>query len=122
MNQKTALIVDDSSLARMLVRKLFSTNFKEWHLLEAKDGDEALLKLESTPIHLALIDFNMPGMDGLQLAEKILNRHPRLPTYLVTANIQERMKIRAESMGIGFVKKPVDQQKIKELIELLKDE
>lgn len=117
MDKKTALIVDDSSLARMLMRKIFTTSFQEWNILEAKDGEDALSRLDGVAIQLALIDFNMPGMNGLELAEKIIEKRPSLSIHLVTANIQERMKQRAEAMGVGFVKKPVNQQILTNLID-----
>ncbi|MBF0272483.1 MAG: response regulator [Magnetococcales bacterium] len=116
MDKKTVLIVDDSSLARMMVRKIFATKFTEWNLIEAKDGEEAL-NLSDTPLHLALLDFNMPGMNGIELAEKLMVKHPRMAVYLVTANIQDRMHQRAESMGIGFIKKPIADGKIADILQ-----
>ncbi|MBF0109488.1 MAG: response regulator [Magnetococcales bacterium] len=112
MTKMKALIVDDSSLARMMVRKIFADGFKDWELLEAKDGQEALEKTEGVALDLALVDFNMPGMNGIDLAERLLRKQPGLSIHLVTANIQERMQQRAESIGIGFIKKPVNQDKI----------
>lgn len=117
MDLKKALIVDDSGLARMMIRKIFSGNFPHWELLEAVNGEEALAKMTSEHIHLALIDFNMPGITGLELADALLKDNPTLPIYLVTANIQERMRLRAEALGIGFIKKPVSQEKIAEIIQ-----
>lgn len=119
MDKKTALIVDDSSLARMMVKKIFGTEFQDWELLEAQNGAEALVKIAGVRLHLALIDFNMPGMNGIDLAEQIMGQQSNLPIYLVTANIQERMRLRAEAMGIGFIKKPVSQEKIAGLIATL---
>ncbi|MBF0134585.1 MAG: response regulator [Magnetococcales bacterium] len=112
MEKKKALIVDDSSLARMMVRKFFTDGFKDWELLEAKDAQDALEKSEGVFLHLALIDFNMPGMNGIDLAEKMMEKQPGLVIHLVTANIQERMQLRAQSIGIGFIKKPIDLEKI----------
>ncbi|MBF0626920.1 MAG: response regulator [Magnetococcales bacterium] len=117
MDKKTVLIVDDSSLARMMVRKIFATSFKDWNLVEAKDGEEALNLAADTPVHLALLDFNMPGMNGIELAEKLLVKYPSAGVYLVTANIQERMHQRAESMGIGFIKKPIAENKIADILK-----
>ncbi|MBF0192000.1 MAG: response regulator [Magnetococcales bacterium] len=116
MDKKSVLIVDDSSLARMMVRKIFATRFTEWTLIEAKDGEEAL-SLSDGSLHLALLDFNMPGMNGIELAEKLMVKHPSLAVYLVTANIQERMHQRAESMGIGFIKKPIAESKIADILQ-----
>ncbi|MBF0147429.1 MAG: response regulator [Magnetococcales bacterium] len=119
MEKKKALIVDDSSLARMMVRKFFTEGFKDWDLLEAKDALEALEKAEGLPLQLALVDFNMPGMNGIDLAEKLLEKQPGLSIHLVTANIQERMQLRAESIGIGFIKKPISQEKISDAMQRL---
>ncbi|MEO5346979.1 MAG: response regulator [Magnetococcus sp. YQC-9] len=118
MDNKSVLVVDDSSLARMMVRKIFVTRFPEWQLIEAKDGDEALAQTGGE-IQLALLDFNMPGMNGIELAEKLMERYPRISVYLVTANIQERMHQRAEAMGIGFIKKPIAENKIAEILKSL---
>jgi two-component system chemotaxis response regulator CheY len=118
MANKTAMIVDDSSLARMMVRKIFSNRFKEWSLVEAKDGEEALA-MDSTALNLALLDFNMPGMNGIELAEKLMAKHPGLAVYLVTANIQERMQQKADSMGIGFIKKPIAEEKMVDILNKL---
>ncbi|GAB0056588.1 Cyclic di-GMP phosphodiesterase [Candidatus Magnetaquicoccaceae bacterium FCR-1] len=115
MEKNSVLIVDDSSLARMMVRKIFATRFPDWKLIEAKDGDEAL-SLTSDEVRLALVDFNMPGMNGIELAERLMACNPRISVYLVTANIQERMHQRAESMGIGFIKKPIAENKIAEIL------
>lgn len=112
METKTVLIVDDSSLARMLMRKIFSTQFKEWKVLEAKEAQEALVHLQSATIQLALVDYNMPGMNGIDLAEQLMQQQPHMSIHLVTANIQERMRLRAEAIGIGFIKKPISRNKI----------
>ncbi|MBF0189448.1 MAG: response regulator [Magnetococcales bacterium] len=119
MSNRTALIVDDSSLARMMMRKIFATGFKEWTLVEAKDGEEALSIVGETPLSLALVDFNMPGLNGIELAEKLMENQPELPIHLVTANIQERMRLRAEALGLGFIKKPINPQKIAAVINSL---
>ncbi|WP_130470666.1 response regulator [Candidatus Magnetaquicoccus inordinatus] len=115
MSKKRALVVDDSSLARMMVRKIFSTRFTEWELLEAKDGEEALA-VAGGEIHLALLDFNMPGMNGIELAEKLMVQYPGIALYLVTANIQERMQQKADALGIGFIKKPIAEHKLVEIM------
>ncbi|MBF0144298.1 MAG: response regulator [Magnetococcales bacterium] len=112
METKIALVVDDSSLARMMVRKIFETHFRDWSLVEARDAGEALQRFEEMTLHLALVDFNMPGMNGLDLAEKMRGKHPGLPVHLVTANIQESMRERCEVAGIGFIEKPVDPGKL----------
>ncbi|MBF0098457.1 MAG: response regulator [Magnetococcales bacterium] len=114
MGKKRVLVVDDSSLALMMVRKIFASRFPDWEMIEAKNGDEALTVVGE--VHLALLDFNMPGMNGIELAEKLMIKYPGVALYLVTANIQERMQQKADAMGIGFVKKPISEHKLVEIM------
>lgn len=114
--EKIVLVVDDSSLARMLIRNLIHQSFPGWTVLETKAADEALSRIEETTPQVALIDYNMPGMNGLDLAIKILDKHPQLQAHLVTANIQGKMQERAEAAGIGFITKPVSVEKLQKAL------
>ncbi|MBF0321172.1 MAG: response regulator [Nitrospirae bacterium] len=112
MPQQAILIVDDSALARMMVKNVISQEFPHWQIVEAGNAEDGLNKLKTHPISVALIDFNMPGMNGIDLAAKLLESNPGISVHLVTANIQETMRQRAEAMGIGFIKKPVSKDDI----------
>ena len=65
------LIVDDSKLARMAVNKALNALQPDWTRVEAANADEALEAVRSTDVDLAVLDFNMPGRDGLSLAEEL---------------------------------------------------
>ncbi|MCG6553633.1 MAG: response regulator [Candidatus Magnetominusculus sp. LBB02] len=112
MAQQSILIVDDSSLARMMVRNIVSQTFPDWQIIEAANADDGLAKVKNQPVSVALLDFNMPGMNGIDLAAKLLELSPDMGIHLVTANIQDTMRQRAEAMGIGFIKKPVSKDDI----------
>lgn len=116
MEQKTVLVVDDSSLVRLMMQKIFSQSFPDWRVLEAKTGEEALEAVQTATPHLALIDFNMPGLNGIDLAVQLQEKFPALSIHLVTANVQQKMQERAEALGIGFIKKPVTPEKITSII------
>lgn len=113
MAEKIVLVVDDSSLARMMIRNLIAQSFPDWQVLETKSADEALAQVQGVNPAVALIDYNMPGMNGLDLALKLMEIHPTLQLHLVTANIQEKMQQRAEAAGIGFITKPVSLEKLR---------
>ncbi|QWR77546.1 response regulator transcription factor [Candidatus Magnetomonas plexicatena] len=119
MSQKTILIVDDSSLARMMVKNIISQTFSDWAIVEAATGQDGLSHVKDRSVSLALIDFNMPGMNGIDLAAKLMELVPNISIHLVTANIQETMRQRAEAMGIGFIKKPVSKDDIVRVIGAL---
>ena len=66
------LVVDDSKLARMAVAKALSALHPDWTRVEAANADEALALAKTDSFDLAILDFNMPGRDGLQLAAELL--------------------------------------------------
>lgn len=112
MSNMTVLVVDDSRVARMMVKSIISNQFPEWSLLEAGNGEDALKAIADTPIDLMVVDYNMPGMDGLELSEKIRERFPAVRGALLTANIQEAVHQRAEDLGLEFINKPIKPEPI----------
>lgn len=109
---ETILVVDDSRVSRMLIRAIVTHNNKEIKVIEASNADEALSKSDSEQINMATVDLNMPGMDGLLLASKLKERFPDIKIGLLTANIQDRVRQKASSLGIGFISKPITEEKI----------
>ncbi len=104
------LIVDDSKLARMSAAKALKTLYPDWTRLEASNADEALALAKETPFDVALLDFNMPGRDGLQLAADLLALQPSTPLAVVSANHQEEIVGRARDIGAVFLSKPLSEQ------------
>jgi CheY-like chemotaxis protein len=117
MNVEKMLIVDDSRLSRMMIKGFVSASKADWEILEAADGDDALAKIEGHDIQWATVDYNMPGMDGLTLCLKLKQRYPEAKIALLTANIQDSVKDKTESIDVEFIQKPVTEAKIKAFIE-----
>lgn len=101
------LIVDDSKLARIVVGKAVAALQPEWTRIEAASAEEALGLIESQPVDVVVLDFNMPGQNGLELAEELRARYPSMPIALATANIQDEVVGRARAANVAFVAKPV---------------
>ena len=78
------LVAEDEPLIRMdLVEALAEDGFD---VLEASDGSEAL-RLIDNPDHVVLVvtDVNMPGVDGIDVAVRARERHPKIPVLFVSA-------------------------------------
>ena len=101
------LIIDDSKLARMAVAKLLSKLHPDWPRIEAANGDEANTALEAEHPDFVLLDFNMPGRNGLELAADFRKLRPSMPVALITANIQQEIVERAKAIGAEFLPKPL---------------
>ena len=105
----TALIVDDSSSMRMILRKTLEE--LGFEVREAGNGKEALsvLATEKKPITLSLLDWNMPEMDGFELLQRVRDI-PELGSMviiMVTAQTEiERISEALEAGANEYVMKP----------------
>jgi DNA-binding NarL/FixJ family response regulator len=104
------LIVDDSKLARMAVAKALIALRPDWTRVEATNADEAIALAHQGPFDIALVDFNMPGRDGLVLAAELRGLSPQMPVAVISANIQEEIVNRAGEVGAQFLPKPLTEQ------------
>jgi len=104
------LIVDDSKLARMAVVKALNALRPDWTRIEAASAEEALSAMRTSAPDLALLDFNMPGRDGLDLAAELRRSNPEMPVGVVSANHQQSVLDRTLSIGASFLPKPLNEK------------
>ena len=102
-----AVSVDDSKHPRMEMASAFRRLGPEWELIEATNADDAITAIAAHAIDIALVDFNMPGTDGLELVARIRKTHPKMPVAVVSANVQEEIIGRARELNAAFVTKPL---------------
>jgi CheY-like chemotaxis protein len=112
----TVLVVDDSKLARIVVGKALVALQPGWQRVEASNADEALLVLGSQPVSLALVDYNMPGRTGLELAAEIRALYPDMPIAVITANVQEEIIAAVHAVGAVFVSKPITEDGLRDFV------
>ena len=116
MDTPTILIVDDSRVSRMMISAIIHNLHPDWQIEEAASADEALIKLDGLDPAQAIIDYNMPGMDGISLSEQIQKRSLSTRITLLTANVQDTLREKAAALGVGFIGKPITEDKIKSII------
>jgi putative two-component system response regulator len=93
------LIVDDDYVFRTLLRTLFEEGSGFDNCVEAANASEALDKTQQITPNLAVVDFSMPEMSGLQLARQLKAREPALPIFMLTADYD--MDIEKEALAFG---------------------
>ncbi len=111
------LIVDDSKLARMAVAKVLNTLRPDWSRVEATNADEALALISQCPVDVALLDFNLPGRDGLELAAELRQAQPTLPIAVISANHQTEIVAKTKAVGATFLSKPLSEQALREFLD-----
>lgn len=114
---KSVLVVDDSKMSRLMVTAIISGAFPDCVITVAESGDEALKKASGMSFDRIILDYNMPGMTGEQLAIKLREMYPDAKISLLTANLQDAVKQRAKEIKVGHIPKPITEEKI---IEFLK--
>lgn len=109
---KTAIIVDDSKLSRMHVRAMVLRHKPDWSVLEAANGDELFHKLGESAVDVAVIDYNMPGDNGVEVAAKLRDSHPEIHIAIITANAQDAVVSGIRAVGAAFMPKPLDEDQV----------
>ena len=111
------LIVDDSKLARMAVAKTLGAVQPGWTRVEAANAEEAMAKIKEGAVDLAVLDFNMPGRDGLELAAELKTLKPAMPLAVISANHQVEVVTRAKAVGATFLSKPLTEQALRDFLD-----
>ena len=111
------LIVDDSSVSRMMIKGCSAGLQPDWDILEAADGTQALAVVQSDSPDFITMDVNMPGMNGFETVEKIRQVNQRAKIVILTANIQESSRERAQQLGVQFVQKPATLAAIQQAVD-----
>ena len=100
------LIVDDASHIRELVRVFLRKDGFE--VIEAPDGVEALSKLDSIKVDLAVIDVMMPNMDGWELCQELKATFD-IPVLMLTAKGETSQKLKGFQLGTDdYLVKPFE--------------
>ena len=78
------LIVEDQTIFREELKRRLCENFPSMVVEEAGDGAEALQKVGKNPQHLIFMDIRLPGINGLQLTQKIKAGFPDMTIAMMT--------------------------------------
>jgi len=113
--RKVLVVDDDPVVARSFERVLKG---KGYAVITARDGEEALRKLNNEEYDTVFTDIRMPGMSGLEVAERVKARQPWLPVVIVTGYGSEENETRATAAGVsGFLRKPLSPEMIEDSAE-----
>jgi two-component system response regulator HydG len=105
------LVIDDDAASRRLIEAIFARQGVE--IVAVQDGKSGL---EAAAIHqpdVVLLDVRMPGLDGLQVLEKLRAANPSLPVVMLTGSRDLKTAIHATRLGaFDYLTKPVDDEEV----------
>ncbi|MFB7138881.1 response regulator transcription factor [Gottfriedia sp. NPDC056225] len=106
MNHVKVLVVDDDANIRELISIFL--NAEGYSVIEAENGEEALMLLEKNSIQIAVVDVMMPEIDGYELTKEI-KKYYDIPILMVTAKGESQDKLKGFDLGVDdYVVKPFD--------------
>jgi DNA-binding NtrC family response regulator len=109
------LVVDDEKLIRWSLQKNLSR--AGYEVLEAEDGIQALEEIEEKGADLVLLDIRMPGKDGIEVLQHVVEHHPEVPVILMTAHSSVEGAVDAMKRGaFNYLVKPFSQDEMLVLV------
>jgi CheY-like chemotaxis protein len=112
----TILIVDDEEVHRLILHRLLGNNGYE--VLEASNGAEGLELMRTLKVDLAIVDLEMPVMDGMEFTKWVKEINPKFPVIILTAHAlnfspQEILAANVEA----FMQKPIVTEELLRMVD-----
>jgi len=114
--RRRILVVDDDSVVRESLKTVLEC--EGYNVITAGDGQQALDQLSKEEVDLALLDLNMPVMNGWDTFERLTAKHPLLPVIIVTARPNQIFTALGAGAG-ALLEKPLDIPALLRCIETL---
>ena len=113
------LVVDDSSTMRRIIKNALKANGHA-DVIEAENGEGAMAQLQAGPVDLVITDWNMPGMNGLELVAAIRGSEAlkQVPVLMITTVAEKDEILKAMQTGVtNYLVKPFDPAALQKKID-----
>jgi two-component system NtrC family response regulator len=116
MTKLNILIVEDGQSQREMLRDFMAS---EGHTVrEAQNGQEAIDRVMAGHVDLVLLDYKMPGMDGMEVLNRLKSINPAIDVIMITAFGTIETAVEAMKQGaLDYITKPVDLDELSILID-----
>ncbi|MFH0880701.1 MAG: response regulator [Lentisphaerota bacterium] len=114
--KKRILFVDDEPCILEMLRHMFQGMSAEWDMSFARSGQDALSVMAQMPFDVIVTDIRMPGMDGVELLNKVKKDYPRTVRFVFSSESDRDIIYRLIGSTHQFLLKPYDLNVIRETI------
>ncbi|MDG0790027.1 response regulator [Cohnella ginsengisoli] len=113
------IIADDETSIRQGIRKILQRFAPQWELVgEAEDGETAMREIVRLQPDLVILDYRMPGMNGIDCCERIAADSPHIHRILLTAYQEFQLAKQAIDHGVAaFITKPLDRGELLQTLD-----
>ena len=114
---KRLLIVDDEETLTFSLYQSFILSKKDYEVVTANNGEEALKKVQEAPFDLLITDICMPGISGFDVIEKVKQQTPNTEIVVMTAYGSSENRENAMQKGARYyIEKPFEIKEIKKIV------
>jgi DNA-binding NtrC family response regulator len=120
MTEKVLLVDDEEEFVETLAERMRSRGME---VATSNSGGDALELVEAEPYDVVVLDLQMPGMDGIEVLQRIKQRQPEIQVVLLTGHATVEKGVEAIKQGaLEFLEKPTDISALSEIIHKAKAE
>ena len=120
MQKLSILVVEDGKSQREMLRDFLKD--EGYEVLEAENGEKALKKIKENYLDLLLLDYRLPGIDGMKVLEKVKHINPEIDVIMMTAYGTIETAVNAMKTGAAdYITKPIELQELLILIDRISE-
>ncbi len=105
---KSVLFVDDEPRVLQGLERMLRPQRHDWHMTFVTSGADALVALASGTVDVLVTDMRMPGMNGVELMQRVAERHPRVIRIALSGHAERDVVVRAVRLAHQYLSKPCD--------------
>ena len=115
--KRTVLVADEARvMRRIILRAVHDAGLTD--VVEAGNGNKALLEFEKQPIYMVLTDWDLPGANGLEVVERIRAVDSQVPIIMISKGAEKTRVLSAIEAGVtDYLIKPFDADTLRAKIE-----
>jgi HD-like signal output (HDOD) protein len=113
---RQVLFVDDEPLVLDGLKRMLFNMRREWDMRFAASGNEALQMMAQAPAEVVVSDMRMPEMNGAQLLNEVMRRHPKTVRFILSGYSDMEMIMQCVGGTHQFLSKPCDGKTLKNVV------
>jgi HD-like signal output (HDOD) protein/CheY-like chemotaxis protein len=115
--KKRVLFVDDDVLVLKGLQRMLRSLQNQWHMEFVDSGTLALARMAETQFDVLVTDMRMPGMNGSELLEEVVQRHPQTVRIILSGHADKDLILKCVGSTHQFLSKPCDSESLKSTIQ-----
>jgi HD-like signal output (HDOD) protein/CheY-like chemotaxis protein len=111
--KKRVLFVDDESLVLEGLQRMLRNMRNDWEMIFVTGGAEALEIMSAQPVDVVVADMRMPGMNGAELLNEVMKRHPQTVRFILSGHADKDLIMKCVGSTHQYLSKPCESEALR---------